>query len=168
MEKKTKIIVIAISAVIILAVIFVFFRKRIEGVIMGKLKFVENQRIRNDRQGKGHYGASRSSGTREHKGIDIVTIPGEAIVAPENLKIVRRARPSTEGGLDGLLIELEDGRRYKLFYVAPVAYSGNYEKGKTIAIAQDMLSYYGPNSGMINHMHVEREDKADLTNEILL
>ena len=38
--------------------------------------------IRNDEAGSGDFGASRDGGTREHAGLDILSVPSQDIVAP--------------------------------------------------------------------------------------
>ncbi len=49
--------------------------------------------IRKDIAGDGHYGASRSNGTRKHAGVDLEVSPGQIINAPFKAKIIREAYP---------------------------------------------------------------------------
>ncbi|MDR5590257.1 M23 family metallopeptidase [Christiangramia sp. SM2212] len=42
-----------------------------------------------DRHGFGHFGASRSGGTRTHKGVDLVANPGDYVYAPFKGKITK-------------------------------------------------------------------------------
>lgn len=116
----------------------------------------ENKHRECDNHGCGHFGASR--GSRDHKGVDIVTVPGQAILSPITGKVVRIAYPyASDLSYKGLLLE-NDKYVVKIFYINPtIAIGSQVTAGQKIAEAQDIAAKYSP--GMTNHAHIEVYDK---------
>lgn len=82
------------------------------------------QRMRNDTQGDGHFGASR--GRRRHNGLDIEVMPGSAVYCPIEGMMKRVAYPYGSGRRNkqwmGCAIEgtgLYRGYEVKIFYMSP-------------------------------------------------
>lgn len=110
--------------------------------------------LRSDPAGSGLYGAPR--GSRCHRGLDLLCMPGQVVTAPCDGRIVRRARPyADDAHLSGLLLS---GPRLavKLFYLQPYAQliGSGVRAGDAIGIAQDVTRRY-PHQGMRPHIHME-------------
>jgi len=107
-----------------------------------------------DRWGTGHFNAPRQG--RSHRGVDIVVVPGESVLAPFGGTIVREARPYAEdprfGGL--LLQGAEEWATYqaKLFYLEPIGTAERVQPGDPVGTAQDIALKY---PGIIAHVHLE-------------
>lgn len=121
--------------------------------------------VRSDAGGDGRFGASRirrnrqkyPSGKGPHEGVDLLSDPGQEIIAPVSGKL-RSARPGTVP-FGGVEISSGDGDvKVKMFYLKPdERLLGKAVKaGDVIRIAQDLHipgSHYG--STVQNHIHVE-------------
>lgn len=105
-----------------------------------------------DAFGCGSYGASRDSGKREHKGLDILSTPGQPVFAPFGGK-VRTFRPYPDYPLlDGVSIQ---GKAYtaKTMYVLPVVKTGDRVRaGQLVGYAQSLQVKY---PGISDHIHQE-------------
>ena len=116
-------------------------------------------KIRIDKSGNGHYGASRSNGTRKHAGVDLEIIPGEIINAPFQAKIIREAYPYTADlSYHGIYLQnMEDNSiKLKMFYLEKLSNlkpGDIIERGQPIAIAENITAKYSQN--MKAHIHVE-------------
>jgi len=104
-----------------------------------------------DDWGSGAYGAPR--GNRTHRGIDLVTKPGQTIHAPFTGTVVRHANPyDDDPRYTGCLLRREsDGLEVKLFYLEGIDI-GPVANGDPIGTAQDIAIKY---PGIINHIHLE-------------
>jgi murein DD-endopeptidase MepM/ murein hydrolase activator NlpD len=130
-----------------------------------------------DGKGDGVFGAERGDGKlkRAHKGVDIVTKPGELVFSPVDGKVeVRKPDPSgrlnngqwiepypdspnKKGKLRGVGIITDDGHRVRVLYVDPDAVDlkpgQQVRAGQAIGKAQDLSTVY-PKT-MTNHVHVD-------------
>lgn len=116
------------------------------------------QKIRNDSQGKGFFGASR--GRRTHNGLDILVSPGNAVYCPIEGVMLRMAYPyGTSRGnkqWEGCaIVGVGDYQGYevKIFYMRPFYIGDHLFPGDIIGIAQDISRKYSP--AMMDHLHVE-------------
>ena len=109
----------------------------------------------------GVYHAARSTEgrSREHEGIDILTIPRSPIQAPFTASVIRTADPyddKHDAELLGILIRhMGDPRiQMKILYCKPVAgiIGKTITKGTIIAHAQTLQHLY---PGIQDHVHVE-------------
>ena len=127
-----------------------------------------------DGYGYGHYGARRRrpDGTiAEHKGVDVVTTPGETIKSPVAGKVVDPHfdpywRDSEKGGkLSAVWIETDDGHVVEVLYVdsepAGLKRGDKVEIGTPIGTAQDISTVYLPTDKgpMTNHVDIRIKDK---------
>ncbi|MBT3422925.1 MAG: M23 family metallopeptidase [Bacteroidetes bacterium] len=116
-------------------------------------------KIRKDIAGDGHYGASRSNGTRKHAGVDLEVSPGQSILAPFKAKIIREAYPyASDLSYHGIYLQsLEDKNiKVKMFYLKKLAQlkpGDIIESGDPIALAENIASKYSKH--MTPHIHVE-------------
>ncbi len=108
--------------------------------------------IRSDRQGDGHYGASR--GHRLHNGIDYECIKGQKIIAPFDMRIVRIAKPYFNSDLSGIVWQ-HGASSGKMFYFLPKEelIGSSVKQGENIGKAQAVNERY--DDGMINHIHFQ-------------
>ncbi len=116
------------------------------------------QRMRNDSQGDGFFGASR--GNRSHHGIDILVTAGSAVYCPIEGVMLRMAYPyGTARGNDQwegcVIVGVGDYRGYevKIFYMRPFVIGDYLFPGDIIGVAQDISRKYNPS--MMDHLHVE-------------
>jgi len=128
---------------------------------------VPNARVRGkDDWGKGHFGAKRENPDRtfrEHKGVDIVTAPGETVVSPVSGTYVRPARPyADDPRYSGAMIKADDGTEVKVFYISPATGlkpGDRVEAGKTpLGTSQDLAQKYparGERGPITNHVHIQ-------------
>ena len=116
--------------------------------------------VRNDKGGRGHYGAPRTrklaNGKLQrylHKGTDYSCEPGQIIKSPMTGIIVRRAKPYVQGEYSGVLI-VTKRVTLKMFYLDPFTnLIGKVVKiGDSIGIAQDISKKYPL---VTPHIHVE-------------
>lgn len=114
---------------------------------------VVNQKNREcDPYGCGHFGASR--GTRNHNGLDIVSIPNENVLSPITGTVTRFPFPyGSDLRYTGIEI-VNDDYLVKMFYVSPiVAINSKVVAGQVIAKAQNISAKYA--TSMTNHVHIE-------------
>jgi murein DD-endopeptidase MepM/ murein hydrolase activator NlpD len=116
------------------------------------------QKIRNDSQGDGFFGASR--GRRQHNGIDILVAPGSGVYCPIEGVMFRMAYPyGTARGNDQwegcVIVGVGDYKGYevKIFYMRPFTMGEYLFPGDIIGVAQDISRKYNP--AMMDHLHVE-------------
>jgi murein DD-endopeptidase MepM/ murein hydrolase activator NlpD len=106
-----------------------------------------------DAWGSGAFGAPR--GGRAHRGVDLVVVPGESILAPFAGDLVREARPyDDDDRFSGLLLRGRgrwSGCEVKIFYLQPRE-PGPVRRGQVIGKAQDIALKY---PGITPHVHVE-------------
>jgi hypothetical protein len=112
--------------------------------------------IRSDRLGDGHFGARRDGGRRNHAGTDFECAPGNPVFAPIAGRIVREARPYSDGDYSGLLIQ-NSQISIKMFYFEPdTSLIGTFvTEGAVIGTAQDISKRYG--KAMTPHIHLQIE-----------
>jgi len=105
-----------------------------------------------DQHGYGYFGASRSGGSRQHNGIDLVCRPGEGVYSPLAGVVERYADPYGDGRYGGILLRGNDFS-VKMFYLSPVASVGTkVRRGQQVGIAQAISKKY---PGITEHIHVE-------------
>ena len=113
-----------------------------------------------DDWGSGAFNAPR--GERKHRGIDIITSPGEEIYCPIDGRIVRVAEPyDDEPRYNGLLLAGSgswEGYEIKLFYLDGFSL-GPIEQGALMARSEDISIRY---PGITNHVHLEVRRDGDL------
>lgn len=121
----------------------------------GSWRVLRRQVIRRDPAGDGRYGASRHGHT--HEGVDLVTSPGETVLAPFDGYFLRDGRPYAGDARYSMAVLRGEGKEIRIMYVLPV-YGMRpgvaFSKGDVIATAQDVTLRY-PGSGMLPHVHVE-------------
>lgn len=128
-----------------------------------KYAFFAFQKIRNDAEGSGYFGAPR--GNRKHQGVDLETTEGKQVKAPEAGTIKRKAYPyKGDANYTGLIFNGDSGTEWRVYYVKPLeALIGQrVEQGQTIATSQDISKKYGPL--MKAHIHVEARQNGKLIN----
>jgi murein DD-endopeptidase MepM/ murein hydrolase activator NlpD len=108
-----------------------------------------------DNTGNGWFGAKR--GTRLHKGVDYVVVPGEPIFAccAGVVRIGNVYWTSTKMKLVEIsgAIDVHDVR-VKQMYVLPCVKTGEtVQKGQLIGVAQDVAKYHGSKE-MKPHVHI--------------
>ena len=118
-----------------------------------------------DSWGSGNFGASRDGGSRTHDGLDLVTVPGDAIVSPIRGTVVHVGVAYAGSNLGSLHIEGDaewSGWRVKLLYVMPdPGIGGRYVMaGDRLGDAQDVAGYHQAHNpdrpgAMRNHVHME-------------
>jgi len=108
----------------------------------------------NDPTGHGYYGAKR--GTRKHKGLDILTKPGEKLSVPFSGVITKIGQVYKETTKFKYVEITNDVYRTRLMYSKPISsisINKRVFKGEIYGIAQDIAGYWG--GGMKNHVHME-------------
>lgn len=113
-----------------------------------------------DEWGAGHFGAPR--GSRKHTGHDVLVPPGAIVLSPVSGRIRRFGFPYADDSRFRLIvIDAEDGHRWRLFYVRPLAGTKpgeEIEAGEIVGIAQDLSAKFGRSAErgpMPNHVHLE-------------
>ena len=107
----------------------------------------------------GAYHAARSTDgrSRQHEGIDLLTYPGQPILAPETCVPQRIADPypdKKDAVLTGLLVRLMDGIEVKFLYMAPAErIMGRVCPAGTILGHAQSLQHLYP--GIQDHVHCE-------------
>lgn len=165
MSTRAKIIcVLLIAAAIIVGI--VLYRNKTRENLLDMIEETKDffgnllsgrQVMRNDSEGHGHFGASR--GSRKHKGVDLVVIPGATVYSPINGKVVRAVKPYADDDvLSGILIDgtgEHEGFQFKILYIKPdaVLIGNSVTKGQRIGIAQAVSRKHG--AAMTDHIHVE-------------
>lgn len=110
--------------------------------------------IRSDKEGDGHYGASR--GSRKHVGIDFIASANEPVPAPISGVITKLGYPYGDD-LSYRYVQITDdaGKRVRCFYVEPsVRVGDSVRKGDQIGTVQTLQKRYG-GRGMVDHVHLE-------------
>jgi len=128
---------------------------------------VEHPKLRNDAGGKGHFGASRSGGTRAHKGIDIATTVDQKVFSPISGKITKIGWANATHRyveVSGVTV-LKDmnGKMYpgedctvRVMYIKPsVEKDKLIEKGALIGKADDLHRNKQYPKTVGQHVHVE-------------
>jgi murein DD-endopeptidase MepM/ murein hydrolase activator NlpD len=129
------------------------------------------QKMRNDRKGDGHFGASR--GRRRHNGLDIEVLPGHAVYCPIEGIMKRVAYPygrsRRNGKWLGCAIEgtgLYRGYEVKIFYMHPFLLGEDVYPNDIIGKAQAISKRYS--RAMTDHLHVEVRYKGQLVDPATL
>ena len=130
-----------------------------------------------DGHGEGHFGAGRKDKWNNplppHKGVDVVTTPGETIKSPVAGTVKESSfdpyRSSSDVNkrdkLSAVRIETDDGHVVEVLYVdsepAGLKEGDRVEIGTPIGTAQDITKVYPPtNKGrMTNHVDIRIRDK---------
>jgi len=130
-----------------------------QNTMLGEI--VSNQKIRKcDQKGCGHFGAKR--GKRKHQGIDIITVPKEAIYSPISGSVRKLIVYPNQNEMIGVEISNEQ-YKVKLFYVASKLKTNDFiQKGEYLGEAQDIAKYWNAQGKMINHVHIEVREKGKL------
>jgi murein DD-endopeptidase MepM/ murein hydrolase activator NlpD len=124
--------------------------------------------------GCGYYGAPRTDRNRKplppHKGVDVVTTPGEPVNSPVAGTVVTPFDPydsdtTKRGKLSAIQIKTDDGHIVEVLYVdsksAGLKKGDNVEIGTPIGTAQDLSTVYPPKGKdrMTNHVDIRIKDK---------
>ena len=129
---------------------------------------VPNPKIRDDREGKGFFGAGRKKIDPitgeviryKHKALDIEAKAGSNISSPVDGKITKYGLPYTGEKYRYVEIETDDGHRVRMFYVKPLTREGErmlkpgaqIKKGQVIGTQQDIAGRKpGWRGRMTNH-----------------
>jgi murein DD-endopeptidase MepM/ murein hydrolase activator NlpD len=137
----------------IAAIAIVLFWRRLG--FSGTWRISSKNQIRVDKLGDGHFGSSRSGGSRDHNGLDLVVTPGETIYSPIDGKVIRYSSPYPDDSrYSGLHIQ-NDKYLVKMWYLSPNQVKPGQEvtRGQALGVAQKISTKYG--AGMIDHVHVE-------------
>jgi murein DD-endopeptidase MepM/ murein hydrolase activator NlpD len=111
-----------------------------------------------DAFGSGDFGAIRDAGKRRHHGVDYVSEPGAAVLAPLSGKITRIG--FAYSGHEELqyveIVNPETNVTARVLYVSPSVAEGDLvTAGVVLGAAQDLTGRY---PGITNHVHVEMRD----------
>ena len=115
--------------------------------------------MRNDSSGLGHWHAPR--GDRLHRGVDVITVAGQRVVAPINGLVTKYGHSSAQN-LNLRYVEItghnEDGDLLVRIHYCTITGQGivntSVRRGSHIGFAQDVpREYRDPH--MINHVHFE-------------
>lgn len=121
--------------------------------------------VRNDPAGAGHFGAPR--GSRAHKGVDYVCIPGELVAAPVSGSITRYGYCYGDD-LQWRYVQITDkwGNDHRIFYCTLTHDHATFiAKGEPIGPAQDIRTRYQNEPHMLPHIHYEiRNQVGDFVN----
>jgi len=106
-----------------------------------------------DPTGHGHFGAKR--GKKKHKGLDIVTAPGEPVLSMIDGKITKIGYCYSQTRKFRYIEVTNKEYRIRLLYALPRSFKVGDEvcAGDYFGTAQDIAVYWG--NGMLNHLHVE-------------
>lgn len=112
-----------------------------------------------DKYGSGLFDAPRDGGTRRHRGLDILSVPGQLVSSPIYGTIIREKRPYGDGSAcdRGVLIEgrgEHKGLAVTLFYVrvGDGMMGRDVGSNEVIGIA---CSLDGKYPGISSHVHLE-------------
>lgn len=111
-----------------------------------------------DDWGSGEFHASRSGGSRKHKGVDYGCLPETLIHSRTDGRVTKLGYPySSDLSFRYVQIEDEHGARHRYFYVEPGVSLGEIVyAGDVIGEAQDIAGKYSrPDKVMKNHVHYE-------------
>jgi len=105
-----------------------------------------------DKFGCGNFGASRAMGTRKHRGMDVLSYPGQPVFAPFAGKVRIFNVSEGDNSLTGIEISGRAGK-VKIMYVNPiVGATAQVNAGEQIAVAQSLQTKY---PGIADHIHIE-------------
>lgn len=109
--------------------------------------------IRSDGEGDGHYGAPR--GRRLHNGVDYICVPGQDIVAPFDMTILREAWPYKDLTLSGIAWRYGNSEG-RMFYFQPHdnVIGKDVKQRQSIGFAQSVSAYY-KSVIMTDHIHFQ-------------
>ena len=125
------------------------------------LSVVDGYEIRSDSAGDGHYLAKR--GSRYHRGVDYLAVPGANAYAPLVGYIVREAYPyKNDYEYKGVIFQAKS-IALKIFYIDPILHLVGHKikAGTVIGIVQDVSKKYNKVDSdliMLPHVHVEVAD----------
>ncbi len=107
----------------------------------------------NDPTGHGYYGARR--GNRKHKGLDLITIPGEIIKSPISGVVTKYGYPYKNTRKLRYIEITGPVYRVWLMYASKnkISIGSRIFKGNVIGTAQNVAGYWGGN--MRNHLHIQ-------------
>lgn len=116
-----------------------------------------------DAAGDGTFGASRDGGTRQHLGLDIITHPGDNIVAPCSCEVTHVGLAYAGSFLGSIHLKGWDdwgGYIFKMLYCEPEVTVGEIlVPGEILGSAQDLRAYYAAKGiDITNHVHFEVHD----------
>jgi murein DD-endopeptidase MepM/ murein hydrolase activator NlpD len=115
----------------------------------------DNATIRNDGQGKGHFGASR--GSRVHNGLDLLVKENQVIMSPIDGYVKRMAFPYDDDhrwqGVEIIGSGQHAQYAVKIFYFIPYKIGWTVKAGQHIGKAQAISKKYSP--AMKDHIHIE-------------
>ena len=124
-----------------------------DGLALHTVEMFENptgSEIRNDTAGGGNFGDSRDGGIRSHTGIDILSTPGQDVVAPFDGNVTAfgsgdvRAETTTQSGATLVTYYV---------YTTSTA-TGSATRGQIVGTANNMTVRYPNAPQMRNHVHV--------------
>ncbi len=110
--------------------------------------------IRMDSGGSGRFGASR--GHRTHKGVDLLGMPGQWVVAPEDGRVTSLGKPYGDGGFWDVYIRLKGASGlWRMFYCRPIPgiVGRRVIQYQAIGKLEDVSEKYP--DGMDPHLHLE-------------
>lgn len=116
-----------------------------------------------DAAGSGAFGASRDGGTRLHLGLDLISHPGDNVVAPCACEVTHIGLAYAGSSLGSIHLKGWDdwsGYTFKLLYCdAKVTVGEILNAGERFAVAQDVRNYYAQRGIDITcHVHFEVHD----------
>ena len=117
--------------------------------------------LRSDPMGDGSWHASRDSGTRKHKGVDLACYPHCTVICPVAGEVTKLGYVYSDD-LRWRYVQVTDrgGLRHRFFYVDPMVNVGEIlEPDMIMGIAQDITERY-PGRGMLPHIHYEVMDRT--------
>jgi len=119
-----------------------------------------------DAYGDGNFGASRSGGSRRHKGVDYACREGDICVSPVDGVVQRLGRAYADSDLGSIHIQgtgIYWPYYLKILYAAPdVAIGQVVKRGQRIGVCQNVAEYHAGGGGeMKNHLHLELTVLAD-------
>ena len=122
-----------------------------------------------DSWGAGHYGASRNSGKRKHRGVDYVNHFGEAVEAFQGGEVTKIGFPYSQRNAKKRHFRLVELRItpaivHRYFYVEALIQVGDLvEKGQILGWAQDLNKVY---PGIVQHVHFDIKKNGRFINPV--
>ncbi len=115
--------------------------------------------IRNDSEGLGHYGATRTGG-HHHKGTDYLAVAGQTIRAPFDMILSRYSKPSNKFPLESGIKWVTPVGSGRMWYFVPIPkLIGTFvPKDLVIGVAIDLKTYYGPKIDCHVHFQINSVD----------
>ena len=127
-----------------------------------KINLPVSGQIRHDDLGRGNFGASRDGGARKHKGMDLVTKPGEAVSSLIDGKVSKLGFIHNDSKRENYYVEVEGTGKYagmnvRVIYIAQKsrpAVGTVVKAGQSIlGLSDDVRVRYG--SRMKPHVHIQ-------------